>query len=264
MSLALFLAGIGLKTVVKNHFLRIRVIYTPEQHPMGFSVPRTQAKAVRGVKDKKAGKNCFPQRIFLDRLLTECKQTSASRLLTDSPQASPVFPCCAEKQSLQALLWGTLLAHCSGKPPPHTQAHFPVPHFTCYSRQAFPNYSPQPGPARSGLSSPSPSTCKTPYIQGWNPSAVPALCLWQTLRKSMGLGMTAVRDFPCHGKPQQAEQPPSCFFLAFPIPENLQGQVGWNPERPDLVGVIPVHGKRFGTRWSVRSFPTQNHARILW
>lgn len=38
--------------------------------------------------------------------------------------------------------------------------------------------------------------------------------------------MTAQRDFPCHGKPQQAEQPLSCFFLAFPIHESLQGQVG--------------------------------------
>lgn len=104
MSLALFLAGTGLKIVVKSHFLNIRVIYTPEQHPMGFSVPRTQAKAVRGVKDKKAGKNCFPQRIFLDHLLTECTQTSVSQLLTDSPQASSVFPRCAAKQSLQALL----------------------------------------------------------------------------------------------------------------------------------------------------------------
>lgn len=101
--LALFLADTGLKTVVKSNFLRIRIIYIPE-HPMVFSVSRTQAKAVRGVKDMKAGKNCFPQRIFLDHLLTECKQTSVSQLLTDSPQASPVFPCCAARQSLQVLL----------------------------------------------------------------------------------------------------------------------------------------------------------------
>lgn len=136
--LALFLAGTGLKTVVKSHFLRIRVIYTPEQHPMSFSISRTQAKAVMGVKDKKAGKNCFPMRISLDRLLTECKLTSVPQLLKDSPQVSIFFPCCAAKQGLQALLWGTLRrTHCSGKPPPHTQVstHISqVPHFTCYSR----------------------------------------------------------------------------------------------------------------------------------
>lgn len=163
MSLALFVAGMGLKIVVKSHFLRIRVIYSPEQHPMGFSVPRTQAKAVRGVKDKKAGKNSFPLRIFLDHLLTEYKQISVSQLLTDSPQASAVSPCCAAKQSVQGLLWGTLLAHCSGKPPPHTQAHFPgatlhLLQHTGLSQFLTPTWASWEWPL---LSSPSPSPCKT-------------------------------------------------------------------------------------------------------
>lgn len=46
------LAGTSLKIVVKSHFLRIRVAYTPEQHPMVFSVSRTQAKAVRRVNEE--------------------------------------------------------------------------------------------------------------------------------------------------------------------------------------------------------------------
>ena len=34
-----------------------------------------------------------------------------------------------------------------------------------------------------------------------------------------------------------------------PIPEGAQGQVGWGPGRPELVGGI-------GTGWSLRSPPT--------
>lgn len=66
MTLALSLTRPGLKLVVKSRFLRIGGIYTPEQHPMGFSATRKQAEAVGGgVKDKKARKKCFPQRFFL-------------------------------------------------------------------------------------------------------------------------------------------------------------------------------------------------------
>lgn len=127
----LFLAGTGLKIVVKSHFLNIRVIYTPEQHPMGFSVPRTQAKAVRGVKDKKAGKNCFPQRIFLDHLLTERTQTSVSQLLTDSPQASGVFLCCAASRVCR-LCYEARCWHIAQENQPLTLRHVSqVPHFTC-------------------------------------------------------------------------------------------------------------------------------------
>lgn len=199
---------------------------------MGFSVPRTQAKAVRGVKDKKAGKNSFCQRLLLDHLLTECKQTSVSQRLTDSPQASALSPCCAGFAMRHTV--GTLLRKNHLLILRHISQ---VPHFTCSSTQAFPNYPPQPGPARSGLSSPSPSSNKT------STSRAETHHLWQTLRKSMGLGMTAARDFPCHGKSQHVEQPLCCFCLASPIPKSLQGQFARSSERPDLVGVSPVHGR---------------------
>lgn len=56
----------NLKIVVKSHFLSIGGIYTLELHPRGSSAPRKQAEAVsRGVKDKKAGKKCFPLRFVL-------------------------------------------------------------------------------------------------------------------------------------------------------------------------------------------------------
>ena len=37
-----------------------------------------------------------------------------------------------------------------------------------------------------------------------------------------------------------------------PIPGGAQGQVGWGPGQPELVGGSPVHG----TGWAVRSLPT--------
>ena len=45
-----------------------------------------------------------------------------------------------------------------------------------------------------------------------------------------------------------------------PIPGGVQGQVTWGPGQPDLVfdgqTAIPAHGRRAGTRWSLRSLPT--------
>lgn len=35
----------------------------------------------------------------------------------------------------------------------------------------------------------------------------------------------------------------------------VEGQVGWHPEKPDLVSDIPVHGGEVETRWSLRSLP---------
>lgn len=139
------------------------------------------------------------------------------------------------------------MAHCSGKPPPHTQARFPgstlhLLQQTGLSQLLTPTWASQEWPLFSqslhlqNLTHPGrkPISCPSPV-----PVANP--------KEEHGAGCVSSKDFPCHGKPQQAEQPPSCFFLAFPIPENLQGQVGWNSEQPDLVGVIPVHGRRVGT-----------------
>jgi len=36
-----------------------------------------------------------------------------------------------------------------------------------------------------------------------------------------------------------------------------QGQVGWSSEQPGLVEDVPAHGREVGTRWSLRSPPTQ-------
>ena len=33
-----------------------------------------------------------------------------------------------------------------------------------------------------------------------------------------------------------------------PIPGMVQGQVGWGPGQPDLVGGVPAHGRGVGTR----------------
>lgn len=122
------------------------------------------------------------------------------------------FCCYTDKENLNTLPWGCWQM---------------AREISCFSRGAFPNYSPHPGPARTGLSSPSPSTsCKASHNQCWNPSAVPSLWLWQTLRKSVGLGTPAVRVSPCHSKPQ-AEQPNSCFLLVFPPPAQGVGQHSW-------------------------------------
>ena len=41
-----------------------------------------------------------------------------------------------------------------------------------------------------------------------------------------------------------------------PIPGGIQGQVGWGPGQPELVGGSPARGKRVGARRSLRSHPT--------
>ena len=46
-----------------------------------------------------------------------------------------------------------------------------------------------------------------------------------------------------------------------PIPGHVQGQDGWVFEQPGLVEGVPAHGRGVGTRWSIRSVPTQT---ILW
>jgi len=35
-----------------------------------------------------------------------------------------------------------------------------------------------------------------------------------------------------------------------PIPEDVQGQVGWGLGQPDLMGGNPAHGREVGTRWN--------------
>ena len=42
-----------------------------------------------------------------------------------------------------------------------------------------------------------------------------------------------------------------------PIPGGVQGQVGWGPEQPELVGAaLPM--TEAGAGWAVRFFPTQS------
>ena len=47
-----------------------------------------------------------------------------------------------------------------------------------------------------------------------------------------------------------------------PLPGSVQGQVGWGLEHPGLVEGVPAHGRGVGTRWSVRSLPTQTIQRF--
>jgi len=47
----------------------------------------------------------------------------------------------------------------------------------------------------------------------------------------------------------------------YPLPGSVQGQVGWGFEQPGLVEGVPAHGRGIGTRWSLRSVPTQT---IFW
>lgn len=46
-----------------------------------------------------------------------------------------------------------------------------------------------------------------------------------------------------------------------PIPGDVQGQVGWDPGQPDLVPYLVVGNlvlqQGVGTKWSLRSLPTQ-------
>ena len=46
-----------------------------------------------------------------------------------------------------------------------------------------------------------------------------------------------------------------------PLPGSVQGQVGWGFEQSGLVEGVPAHSRGVGTRWSLRSLPTQT---ILW
>lgn len=46
-----------------------------------------------------------------------------------------------------------------------------------------------------------------------------------------------------------------------PIPGGIQGQVGWGPGQPELVGGNPAHDRGIGIRWCLRFFPAQA---ILW
>jgi len=49
--------------------------------------------------------------------------------------------------------------------------------------------------------------------------------------------------------------------VAAPLPGSVQGQVGWSSEQPGVVESVLAHGRGVGTRWSLRSLPTQT---ILW
>jgi len=66
-------------------------------------------------------------------------------------------------------------------------------------------------------------------------------------REWWGAGTAAQRDCGC------------------PIPEGVQGQVGWGPGQPCLVLNVeaggPACGRGIGASWSLRSLPTQA---ILW
>jgi len=42
-----------------------------------------------------------------------------------------------------------------------------------------------------------------------------------------------------------------------PIPESVQGQVGWSFEQHGLVEGVPAHGRGVGTRWSLKFIPTR-------
>jgi len=44
---------------------------------------------------------------------------------------------------------------------------------------------------------------------------------------------------------------------ACPLPGSVQGQVGRGFEHRGLVEGVPAHGKGVGTRWPLRSLPTQ-------
>ena len=46
-----------------------------------------------------------------------------------------------------------------------------------------------------------------------------------------------------------------------PLPGSVQGQARRGFEQPGLVEGVPAHGKGVGSRWSLRSLPTQT---ILW
>ena len=46
-----------------------------------------------------------------------------------------------------------------------------------------------------------------------------------------------------------------------PLPGSVQAQVGWVFEQPGLMEGVPAHGRGVGSRWSLRSLPTQT---ILW
>ena len=47
----------------------------------------------------------------------------------------------------------------------------------------------------------------------------------------------------------------------WPLPGRVQGQAGQDFKHPGLVEGVPVQGRGVGTRWPVRSLPTQT---ILW
>lgn len=40
-------------------------------------------------------------------------------------------------------------------------------------------------------------------------------------------------------------------------PGSIQGQGGWGPDKPGLVGGVPECGRGVGIRWSLRPLPTQ-------
>jgi len=42
-----------------------------------------------------------------------------------------------------------------------------------------------------------------------------------------------------------------------PIPGGTQGQVGWAPGQPELLGDSPAHDRRAGTEEALRALPTQ-------
>ena len=42
-----------------------------------------------------------------------------------------------------------------------------------------------------------------------------------------------------------------------PLLGSVQGQAGWGFEQPGIVEGVPAHGRGRGTRWSLRSLPTQ-------
>ena len=74
------------------------------------------------------------------------------------------------------------------------------------------------------------------------------LCFCATYEQLRGERQLCLSFYPTHRSYRERR----C-----PIPGSVQGQVGWGFEQPGVVEGVPVHGRGVGTRWSVRSLPTQ-------
>ena len=105
-------------------------------------------------------------------------------------------------------------------------------------------------------------------------SSLPGTCsLWRAMKVFRGLEHLSYKGRPKEfslvllgeektpGRPHTgtaAQRSSEC-----PIPDDIQGQVGWGPGQPELVGgnSPPQHRVRAG--WAVRSLPTQAIQRLL-